>query len=69
MRIRLKIRIYRDKEVLLQCSLPFIGAFSKVRYFLDSGNANDPWKILEKDELSPSFTCEPRGGFLLVIER
>ena len=58
-----------DNPCTLQCSLPFIGAFSKVRYFLDSGNADDPWKILEKDELSPSFTCEPRGGFLLVIER
>lgn len=35
----------------------------------DSGEAENPWKISSSNELPQSFECQPRGGFIVVVNK
>ena len=39
----------------------------KVMVFEDSGDKASPWKITATNKVPAKFTCQPRGGFLVVI--
>jgi len=41
----------------------------KVMVFEDSGDTNAPWKISAVNKVPTKFTCLPRGGFVIVINK
>lgn len=57
-----------DEPQTLQCNLSFIGANRKATLFADSGNADTPWHISTLSTLPSSVACQPRGGFVIVVE-
>ena len=57
-----------DEPQALKCDLSFIGANRKATLFADSGNADTPWQISTLSTLPSSVACQPRGGFVIVVE-
>ena len=57
-----------DEPQALKCDLSFIGANRKATLFADSGNADAPWQISTISTLPSSVACQPRGGFVIVVE-
>ena len=57
-----------DEPQTLKSDLSFIGANRKATLFADSGNADAPWQISTISTLPASVTCQPRGGFVIVVE-
>ena len=57
-----------DEHQALKCDLSFIGANRKATLFADSGNADAPWQISTISTLPSSVACQPRGGFVIVVE-
>ena len=57
-----------DEHQALKCDLSFIGANRKATLFADSGNADTPWQISTISTLPSSVACQPRGGFVIVVE-
>ena len=57
-----------DEPQALKCDLSFIGANRKATLFADSGNADTPWQISTISTLPSSVACQPRGGFVIVVE-
>ena len=57
-----------DEPQALKCDLSFIGANRKATLFADSGNADAPWQISTISTLPASVACQPRGGFVIVVE-
>ena len=57
-----------DESQALKCDLSFIGANRKATLFADSGNADTPWQISTISTLPSSVACQPRGGFVIVVE-
>ena len=57
-----------DEPQALKCDLSFIGANRKATLFADSGNADAPWQISTLSTLPSSVACQPRGGFVIVVE-
>ena len=57
-----------DEPQALKCDLSFIGANRKATLFADSGNADTPWQISTISTLPASVACQPRGGFVIVVE-
>ncbi len=57
-----------DESQTLKCDLSFIGANRKASLFADSGNADAPWHISALSTLPSSVACQPRGGFVIVVE-
>lgn len=47
------------------------GKMSKksIQSFTDSGDSASPWVIRTIDRLPSSVSCQPRGGFVYVIQR
>ena len=41
---------------------------SKMTLFADSGNAETPWNITPLDAMPESIACQPRGGFIIMIQ-
>lgn len=39
----------------------------QVLSFADSGNTDNPWAISHADRFPAAVTCQPRGGFVLVV--
>ena len=48
----------------------FISVKRRITFFADSENKSQPWSITHPklSQLSDSVTCQPRGGFVLVIQ-
>lgn len=57
-----------DEPQALKCDLSFIGANRKATLFADSGNADAPWQISTLSTPPSSVACQPRGGFVIVVE-
>ena len=57
-----------DEPQALKCDLSFIGANRKATLFADSGNADALWQISTINTLPASVACQPRGGFVIVVE-
>ncbi len=57
-----------DEPQTLKSDLSFIGANRKATLFADSGNADVPWQISTISTLPASVACQPRGGFVIVVE-
>ena len=57
-----------DESQTLKCDLSFIGANRKATLFADSGNADAPWQISTISTPPSSVACQPRGGFVIVVE-
>ena len=57
-----------DEPQALKCDLSFIGANRKATLFADSGNADTPWQISTLSTPPSSVACQPRGGFVIVVE-
>ena len=57
-----------DEPQALKCDLSFIGANREATLFADSGNADTPWQISTISTLPASVACQPRGGFVIVVE-
>ena len=57
-----------DEPQALKSDLSFIGANRKATLFADSGNADAPWQISTLSTLPSSVACQPRGGFVIVVE-
>ena len=57
-----------DEPQALKCDLSFIGANREATLFADSGNADAPWQISTISTLPASVACQPRGGFVIVVE-
>ena len=57
-----------DEPQTLKCDLSFIGENRKTTLFADSGNADAPWQISTISTLPASVACQPRGGFVIVVE-
>jgi hypothetical protein len=57
-----------DEPQALKCDLSFIGANRKATLFADSGNADTTWQISTISTLPSSVACQPRGGFVIVVE-
>ena len=57
-----------DEPQALKCDLSFIGANRKATLFADSGNADTPWHISTISTPPSSVACQPRGGFVIVVE-
>ena len=57
-----------DEPQTLKCDLSFISANRKATLFADSGNADAPWQISTLSTLPASVACQPRGGFVIVVE-
>jgi hypothetical protein len=57
-----------DEHQALKCDLSFIGANRKATLFADSSNADAPWQISTISTLPASVACQPRGGFVIVVE-
>ena len=57
-----------DEPQALKCDLSFIGANREATLFADSGNADAPWQISTISTLPSSVACQPRGGFVIVVE-
>ena len=57
-----------DEPQALKCDLSFIGTNRKATLFADSGNANVPWQISTISTPPSSVACQPRGGFVIVVE-
>ncbi len=55
-----------DAEKTINVSLDFIKG-TNAQLFADSGNKENPWSIQSLKELPKSLTCQPRGGFVLII--
>ena len=58
-----------DDTKALDCRLDFIGTFSKATCFADSGSSAEPWKISTVSSFPSSVVCQPRGGFVYVIQK
>ena len=58
-----------DENASLDCDLGFIGRRRRATLFADSGDASSPWLIKRLKRLPASFECQPRGGFILVIQQ
>ena len=58
-----------DEVRTIDCGLDFIGRFSSATSFTDSGNAEHPWAISTVYTLPSSIACQPRGGFVFVIQK
>ena len=51
-------------------SIPLKGIIKKAKniyLFADSNDKNNPWNITTERRLPSAITCQPRGGFVLVI--
>ena len=57
-----------DEPQALKCDLSFISANRKATLFADSGNADAPWQISTISTPPSSVACQPRGGFVIVVE-
>ncbi len=57
-----------DEPQTLKSDLSFIGANREATLFADSGNADTPWQISTLSTLPASVACQPRGGFVIVVE-
>lgn len=60
-----------DEPKNIPCDLSgIIKGERTVTSFLDSGNADQPWKITTETvgSLPSSFDCQPRGGFVMVVK-
>ena len=59
----------RDEAQTLDVPLNFLAGIPyRAIVFADSGNADAPWDIRTTTSLPTSVTCQPRGGFVWVIE-
>ena len=57
-----------DEPQTLKSDLSFIGENRKATLFADSGNADAPWHISALSTLPSSVACQPRGGFVIIVE-
>jgi len=57
-----------DAPAVLSCDLSFVGPFRQATLFADSGHADSPWLIEPQAQLAATVACQPRGGFVYVIE-
>ena len=58
-----------DEAKTLRVPLGFIGQKARrITMFADSGNAQEPWKIVTLQKLPATVDCQPRGGFIFCIE-
>ena len=59
----------RDEAQMLDVPLAFLAGIPyRATVFADSGNADAPWDIRTATSLPSTVTCQPRGGFVWVIE-
>jgi hypothetical protein len=59
----------RDEAQTLEVPLAFLAGIPyRATVFADSGQADAPWDIRTATSLPTSVTCQPRGGFVWVIE-
>ena len=58
-----------DEAKALDCRLDFVGKFTKATCFADSGSSTEPWQISTVNTFPSSVVCQPRGGFVYVIEK
>jgi hypothetical protein len=59
----------RDESQTLEVPLGFLAGIPyRATTFADSGNTDAPWDIRTATSLPSSVTCQPRGGFVWVIE-
>ena len=56
-----------DSEKTLSVELPFIKKVRKATVFADSGDKAQPWRIDTVKKLPKTVNCQPRGGFIFVI--
>lgn len=58
-----------DKEKTININTKPLGITAQsVRIFEDSNLSSSPWRITDTTKVPQIFTCQPRGGFLLVVE-
>ena len=59
----------RDESQTLEVPLEFLAGIPyRATLFGDSGDSDAPWDIRNETSLPSSVTCQPRGGFVWVIE-
>jgi hypothetical protein len=58
-----------DEVKALDCRLDFVGKFTKATCFADSDSSSEPWQISTVNSFPSSVVCQPRGGFVYVIEK
>lgn len=58
-----------DENATLGCDLSFIGRYKRATLFADSGDASSPWLIKRQKRLPATIVCQPRGGFVCVIQK
>ena len=59
----------RDEAQMMDVPLAFLAGIPyRATVFADSGNAEAPWDIRTATSLPSTVTCQPRGGFVWVIE-
>ena len=56
-----------DSNKTIDLDLSFIQRARKVVMFEDSGDTTNPWTITRGKTLPTSMACQPRGGFLIVV--
>ena len=56
-----------DESKTINIDLGFLKKPRGVLTFADSGNVDSPWQITRGKELPIEMECQPRGGFLLVV--
>jgi len=45
------------------------GLGKDITVFADSGDASNPWKITQENKIPTQFALQPRGGFVIVIDK
>ena len=57
-----------DTEKTLSVPLPYIKKVREATLFADSGSKDAPWNIQAVKHLPATITCQPRGGFVIVVK-
>jgi hypothetical protein len=57
-----------DDAKTLSTDLGFVGKVKQMKTFADSGQQDQPWRIETGKSLPKAIDCQPRGGFVLVID-
>ena len=57
-----------DDAKTLSTDLGFVGKVKQMKTFADSGQQDQPWRIEAGKSLPKAIDCQPRGGFVLVID-
>ena len=58
-----------DETQELSLPIDFIKSPYHLRLYADSGDSANPWLISTPAVLPTTLTCQPRGGFVLVVEQ